>query len=230
MTTDVDDRVLDNPAWAALTGPHAHFAEARGLAARYPVDVSPFLALSSAADARVWADVRELAGPGGGLGLAGPPLPLPEDWAVELHIEGVQMTGEGVVGAADAEAEVLGARDVPEMQDLVARTQPGPFLPRTIEMGRYLGIRRGGALVAMAGERMQPPGWIEVSAVCTDPAYQGQGLAGRLVRAVVAGIQARGALPFLHAAADNTAAVRLYHALGFRLRRKIEFVAVRVPE
>jgi ribosomal protein S18 acetylase RimI-like enzyme len=230
VTTAVDDGVLDNPVWAALVGPHAHFAEANGRAARYPVDVSPFLALSDEADERAWADVRGLVGPGGRIGLAGPHLRPPEDWAVDWRVEGVQLTGDGVVGAADAEAEVLGSADVPEMLDLVARTEPGPFRPRTIEMGRYLGIRRDGALVAMAGERLRPPGWTEVSAVCTDPAYRGQGLAGRLVRAVAAGIEARGERPFLHAAADNTGALRLYHALGFRLRRKTEFLVVRVPE
>ncbi len=53
----------------------------------------------------------------------------------------------------------LGQADVQEMLDLARRTKPGPFLPRTVEMGTYLGIRRGGPLVAMAGERLHPPGW-----------------------------------------------------------------------
>jgi predicted GNAT family acetyltransferase len=115
------------------------------------------------------------------------------------------------------------------MLDLVARTQPGPFRPRTIEMGTYLGIRRGGALVAMAGERLHPPGWTEISAVCTDPAFRRQGLASRLVLAVAAGIRARGETPFLHAAASNTTAIRVYEALGFRLRRRTTFATLRVP-
>ena len=87
---------------------------------------------------------------------------------------------------------MLGAADVPEMLDLVERTQPGPFLARTVELGTYLGIRRDGRLVAMAGERLHPPGFTEISAVCTDAAYRGQGLATRLVRAVAAGIRRRG--------------------------------------
>jgi predicted GNAT family acetyltransferase len=124
----------------------------------------------------------------------------------------------------------LGDNDVPEMLDLVARTRPGPFLPRTVELGRYLGIRRGGALVAMAGERLHPPGWSEISAVCTDPAHRGQGLASRLVRAVVALIRERGELPFLHAAADNTNALRLYESMGFRLRCTSTFEVVRAPD
>ena len=128
------------------------------------------------------------------------------------------------------EAVRLTAADVPEMLDLIARTRPGPFRPRTIEMGVYLGIRRDGRLVAMAGERLHPPGWTEISAVCTDPAFRRRGLATRLVRAVAAGIRARGETPFLHAAADNTEAIRLYESLGFRLRREVMFGTVRVPE
>ena len=51
----------------------------------------------------------------------------------------------------------------------------------------------------MAGERLRPPGWTEISAVCTDPAWRGHGLASRLTRAVAACIVARGETPFLHA-------------------------------
>jgi predicted GNAT family acetyltransferase len=123
----------------------------------------------------------------------------------------------------------LGPADVPEMLDLVARTRPGPFLPRTIELGGYLGIRRDGALAAMAGERLRPPGWTEISAVCTDPAFRGNGLASRLTLAVAAAITARGEQPFLHAASDNAAALRLYASLGFRLRRPAKFVVAQAP-
>jgi predicted GNAT family acetyltransferase len=96
-----------------------------------------------------------------------------------------------------------------------------------VSLGVYLGIRRGGVLVAMAGERMRPPGWGEISAVCTDPDHRGQGLAGRLVRAVGAVIRERGDVPFLHASASNTAGIRLYRRLGFTHRRDILFGALR---
>jgi predicted GNAT family acetyltransferase len=114
---------------------------------------------------------------------------------------------------------------VPEILDLVERTKPGPFAKRTIEMGRYLGIRREGRLIAMAGERLRPPGWTEVSAVCTDPDFRGQGLAARLTLAVAAGILERGELPFLHAAATNTNAIRLYEGLGFEIAHHVVFAA-----
>ncbi|WP_027343246.1 GNAT family N-acetyltransferase [Hamadaea tsunoensis] len=220
--------VLDNPAWNALLGEHARFAHRHGGAARYPDDVAPFAALRDGADPAAWADLGVLVGPGVDVAVTSPTLTPPSTWEVLDIGQGVQLTGELLDVADDPEAVRLSAGDVPEILDLVARTQPGPFRPRTIELGTYLGIRRGGALIAVAGERLHPPGWTEISAVCTDPAYRGQGLATRLVRAVAAGIRRRGELPFLHAAATNTTAVRLYEHLGFRLRRRTTFALTRL--
>lgn len=141
----------------------------------------------------------------------------------------MQLTGEAIEGAPDDEAVVLTPDDVPEMTALVERTKPGPFLPRTIELGTYLGIRRDGRLVAMAGERLHPPGWTEISAVCTDEAYRGQGFGRRLVLAVAHGIRERGEAPLMHAAAGNTGAIGLYQHLGFRLRDRGAPRFVRVP-
>jgi ribosomal protein S18 acetylase RimI-like enzyme len=140
----------------------------------------------------------------------------------------VQMVDEGLAPAADRETVPLQAADVPEMLDLVARTQPGPFRAATVELGGYLGIRRGGRLVAMAGQRMRPPGWTEISAVCTDDKFRGQGLGTRLIRAVAAGIRARAETPFLHALADNPA-IGLYESLGFRVRWRLMITALRAP-
>ena len=221
--------VLDTPAHASLTGPHAHFAERVGRVLRYPLDVSPFLAMPEEPTPQDWADAAELAGPGGAVPLAGVARTPPEGWAPLYSLPGVQLVDDGVAAAPDDEAVVLGDDDVPEMLALVDRTRPGPFLARTHTMGTYLGIRRGGELVAMAGERLHPPGWTEISAVCTDPAYRGQGLGTRLVLAVAHGIRDRGEIPFMHASAANTGAIRLYEALGFRLRRTTTFAAVRVP-
>jgi ribosomal protein S18 acetylase RimI-like enzyme len=220
---------LDNPARSALTGPHAHLAERRGNILRYPIDVSPFMAPPETLEDTDWADLAALAGPGAVVALTGVSSPPPDGWEIVMRGEGVQLVDDGAAAAPDAEAVRLTADDVPEMLDLVERTKPGPFLPRTIELGTYLGIRRGGALVAMAGERLHPPGWTEISAVCTDAAFRGHGLATRLVLAVAAGIRGRGETPFLHAAGANTNAIRLYRSLGFRLRRTSIFLGVRVP-
>ncbi|MEU6551412.1 GNAT family N-acetyltransferase [Streptomyces sp. NPDC046915] len=229
MTTGTP-HVLDNPARAALTGPHARFAERRGRVLRYPVDVSPWLALPDEPDAEDWADLAALAGPGAEVPLLGFRGRVPDDWEITFRIEGVQLVDDGLTAAPDAEAVRLGPADVPEMADLVERTRPGPFEARTIELGTYLGIRREGTLIAMAGERLHPPGWTEISAVCTDPAFRGEGLATRLILAVAHGIRERGETSFLHTGAGNAGAIRLYESLGFRLRRRTAFLAARAPE
>ncbi|HVV19802.1 MAG TPA: GNAT family N-acetyltransferase [Pseudonocardiaceae bacterium] len=210
--------VLDNPVWSALAGPQADVAHAVGGAARYPRDVAPFGGLSSA-DA--FGDLARVVG-SEGVVLVGVDE-VPDDWETRPGLRGVQLVGEDLEAAVDPETVPLGKADVPEMLDLVRRTEPGPFLQRTVSLGNYLGIRRDGALIAMAGERMRPTGWTEISAVCTDPAYRGHGLATRLIRAVAVGIRERGDVPFLHAAETNTGAIRLYESIGFELRRHMMF-------
>jgi ribosomal protein S18 acetylase RimI-like enzyme len=219
---------LDAPVWSSLTGVHAGLAEGSGPALRYQPDIAPFGAVAPDRDGG-WPALAALAGTGPVL-LAGLNHPLPSSWEVVGRIPGVQLVAtDALVTAPEPDAVPLGMDDVDEMLDLVARTEPGPFLRRTVLLGTYLGVRRGGALVAMAGERLRPAGWTEISAVCTDPAHRGQGLAGRLVRAVGHGIRARGETPFLHTSAGNRGAIRLYGSLGFQLRRPVEFNAVRPP-
>lgn len=219
--------VLDNPVWVSLTGAHAHLAEILGGAGRYQDEVSPFVAVADPVDPSAWRDLERLLGPGQPFALS--VITVPDGWQVLNRIEGVQYVDTALRAEPDPEARPLGPADVPEMLDLVRRTEPGPFRPRTIELGAYLGIRRDGALVAMAGERMRPPGWTEISAVCTDPSVRGQGLATRLVRAVAAGIRERGETPFLHTTNSNTTAIRLYESIGFTRRRPVLFSVVRTP-
>jgi ribosomal protein S18 acetylase RimI-like enzyme len=219
---------LDNPVLRSLTGPHLHLARTEGRATRYPADVSPFCALPDEPGPADWADAARLVSPGElvlfpALGATPPPA----DWEVLGNGEGVQLIADRLDARPDDEAVTLGPADVPDMLRLAERTKPGPFLLRTIELGTYLGIRRDGELVAMAGERLRPPGWTEVSAVCTDPAWRGHGFASRLTLAVAAGILARGDIPFLHAIAANVTAVRLYKDLGFTHRRDIQFPFLR---
>lgn len=218
---------LDEPVRASLLGPHAHLAQHLGQAVRYAPEVAPFLA--EPRHPAEWDDVAALVGPGARTVIPAFAELAPVGLEVVRAFPGVQLLGDAVDGRPDPALVRLGPDDVPAMRELVTRTRPGPFGSRTIELGSYLGVVEDGELVAMAGERLRPPGYTEISAVCTTPARRGRGLASRLVRALVAEIRGRGEIPFLHAAADNTDAIRLYGELGFRLRARPDFVALMVP-
>lgn len=227
--------VLDNPVWHALTGTHATVAQRSGSAARYVPDVAVFAALADDTTPAAWDALATLVGPGAMAFLVRPDLAVPESWTERTSAPCRQMWLRDPNAPAERPADptsplvALGAADVAEMLALVHRTRPGPFVTRTVELGTYLGIRDRGQLVAMAGERLHPPGFTEISVVCTDPAYRGQGLASRLVAGLVSGIRARDETPFLHLTVDNDAAHRVYAALGFETRTFLSVVGVQAP-
>jgi ribosomal protein S18 acetylase RimI-like enzyme len=219
--------VLDNAAWHALTTVHADLAEVVGGARLYPTDVSPFGAVE-ALDTDAWRDLAALAGPGGTTVLfrAGT-VDVPDGWTVEFQGVGNQLVLDSLVEVPDVEFARLGLDDADDMLELVAATRPGPFLPRTVTLGDYWGVRDEGRLVAMAGERVRLPGWTEVSAVCTHPDARGRGLAAALSQQVARGILARGDVPVLHVAEGNDGARRVYERLGFRFRTQVRFFILR---
>lgn len=227
--------VLDDPVGASLSGRHAHLGRRLGRAATYQPDVATFSSVSADPGPEDWTDLAELLGPGAFADMFNCPAPPPPDWEPVFVLEGRQLVWPGTGRPAPAlvpgggDLVELNAADVPEMLALVARTEPGPFRPRTRELGSYLGIRDGGVLVAMAGERLRPPGWTEISAVCTAPEARGQGHAARLVSTLVARVLSRGERPFLHAAESNTRALALYERLGFESRRHVTFRGFRTP-
>jgi ribosomal protein S18 acetylase RimI-like enzyme len=211
---------LDNPVWSCLTTRHAHLALGNALARRYPVDISPIAGLPGVGAANI-AALEALVAVGDTMTAAGPYVPsLPSNWEV-LHLSRVtQMirTERAPLPEGDVDASPLGLADVPEILALVELTQPGPFRPRTIELGRFLGIRENGKLVAMAGERMWIGGCREVSGVCTHPGVQGRGYAKALMARVINRMLRRGETPFLHVESPNARAISVYRALGFVTR------------
>ncbi|WP_221584748.1 GNAT family N-acetyltransferase [Microbacterium sp. G2-8] len=229
-STATPDAVLDAPAWSSLTGAHAHLAIGNALVRRYPDDVSPFAGVASWEDPDVWGALIEEFGTGAETMISHADPALPAGWSEIWRGSGLQLVEtDRLTPAPFADAVELGADDVEDMLAIVSRNQPGPFLPRTHELGRYVGVRRGGRLVAMAGERLHPDGWTEISAVSVDEEVRRQGLASALTLDVAHAIRARGDRAFLHASAANTGAVAAYEKLGFELRRRVPFLRVRTP-
>lgn len=220
----IDFSSLDNPVWSSLVTGHSAMARVHGAAARYPGDISPLSAVR-APSPQAFADLRALTKPGEIIGLiTAAKIDIPEDWEVVLSRMIDQMVCEEFKPSSAIEPLLLSDKDVPEMIALTKLTQPGPFEHGTIGMGKYLGVRRGdGALMAMAGQRMSLPKFREISAVCTDPAHQGNGYAGRLMTVLAREIIADGKMPFLHVKTENASAKHLYVKLGFRMRKPMHF-------
>lgn len=147
---------------------------------------------------------------------------LPPGTVVVRQALCVQMVASAITPAPlSFDIVPLNEDDAPEMRTLATLTEPGPFHARTHQLGRFVGTKVGGRLVAMAGERMRPLGYVEVSGVCTHPDFRGRGYAAGLMRQVATRILAEGDAPFLHAYASNTGAIGLYESLGFRVRRTV---------
>lgn len=233
---------LDNAVHATLTGVHAHVADVHGTATRYQRDVNVFYGVERC-DATGWHDLAELAGPGAVVVLFRAVVPpAPEGWEVVLRGVGRQMLLEDTTpvvaatasaGLRGLEVRELGGDHAADMLALATATRPGPFLRRTHELGRFVGVfdraGDGDRLVAMAGERLHVDGHHEISAVCTDPEARGRGLAALLTAHVARRILADGDRPMLHVASDNHGAQRVYERLGFATRRMVDFHALRTP-
>lgn len=219
---------LDRPVWASLTSVHSHLAQGGARARRYLPDINGFASACDDDDASLDALARLIRPSEPVFVLQVPEICIPSGVTVTRAAAGVQMVATERIEIPPDSGQLvqLGDADAQEMLELASLTQPGPFLRHTHRMGQFVGIRIGGRLAAMAGERFRFPGHTEVSGVCTHPDFRGRGLASRLSRHVAAVIAARGDTAFLHAWQTNTAAIRLYEAMGFRLRCEVNVVVL----
>jgi predicted GNAT family acetyltransferase len=215
--------VLDNPIWSSLTGSrHSALAVRDGAAARYRAGVSQLAAVAESSPDAL-SDLARLVEPGESvLVLDVEDLdPVGPRWTRPVSIPLLQMVIDTPLEASHQDFAILREEDGDDAMALVELTEPGPFLPGTLKLGHYIGLREEGHLVAMAGERMKPEAHTEISAVCIHPQLQGRGLGEALVRAHTSRIQREGLTACLHVAVDNTRAIALYERLGYRARRRL---------
>jgi predicted GNAT family acetyltransferase len=213
---------LDYPVWTALTTRQHMLAEGGAQARRYPTAVAPFAAMADLSP-QSFAALGELMSPSDQAVLFTPePVIPPTTFKVLLARTGEQMIGTAAESSTrGAEIVTLGADDVPAMLELTDLTKPGPFGLRTHEVGNFFGIRVDGQLAAMAGERMKPANYTEITAVCVHPSHRGRGYGQLLLAAVARQIVARGEIPFLHVFSDNNSAIALYQRQGMTIRRRL---------
>ncbi|HTJ57612.1 MAG TPA: GNAT family N-acetyltransferase [Devosiaceae bacterium] len=225
------EHLLDNAPWHALTGPQSYLALGAGEVRRFNPEFAPFGGMETISDGNRAALAALLPEEGVAVLFTTAPVELPAGLELVLAGQLSQMLAANLrASEGGAEIVALSPADVPAMRELVALTEPGPFAPRTNELGQYFGIKDGDRLVAMAGERLHPPGFTEVSAVCTHPDYRGRGYAKALVSRVASVIASRGDVPFLHVYPHNKPAVATYQQVGFVERRLIELTVFRRPK
>ena len=229
------EALLDNPIWNSLATCHAHLAiganVGHGLARRYPADIGPLSAVQKLT-AEAYEDLAAIV-PEGDVAV------LFLENSVEI-LSGWQLVRDGAlvqmicrtVPRPPSLAETImpmTSADYPEMVALASLTEPGPFRDHTADLGGFVGIRVDGRLAAMAGQRLAPTGFAEISAVCTHPDFRGRGYAQALVAAVARNIYAKKLVPFLTSFEANTGAIRVYEQVGFVHRRTFQLAVLKPP-
>lgn len=221
---------LDRPIWSTLTSRQAPLALGDARALRFDPAYALFGAAADASpDSQAALAALNISPNGMGLVETGD-MPPPPGARVRSAALCVQMTASALTaGGREIRFESLGEEDAADMLALATLTVPGPFFEKTHRLGDFIGVKQDGRLIAMAGERMKPDGFTEVSCVCTHPDHRGLGHAGALMRVVTQRILERGEQAFLHAYAANTATIALYETLGFRVRTTVTYTVLDGP-
>ncbi|CAM4387043.1 FR47-like protein [Pedobacter westerhofensis] len=227
--------ILDQPVWAALVTGNSNLAQGTPEAKYFDKTISPFVDVAHH-DTAHFKNLYD-AVPGNrdvwmfslqkNLDL-GP-------WKVVDTTDTLQMVYKGLpseaqpakkVNPAAKHSEELITRplqdaDIPAMLALTEQTKPGPFAERTFDFGHFQGIFHNHKLVAMAGQRLHPGAFAEISGVCTHPDFTGRGLARQLMQDQINRILQNDETPFLHVRLANLNAVKLYQLIGFEIRAQL---------
>jgi GNAT superfamily N-acetyltransferase len=227
-----DSQLLSNPIWNALRTEHSKFAVGDDLARTYQSEIGPLTGLANESS-EAFESLRTLAVHGSVLGLfLSQPYEVRPGWKLlrgeplnQMIFAGNEFPGPNAIPIPSG-LRPLTPADIPEMVELAELTEPGPFRKRTSELGAFFGIFESGHLLAMAGQRMRLPGFIEVSAVCTHADARGRGYARTLMSVVMDDIFQQGMTPFLHVLPNNPA-IRIYESLGFIQRRVLHLAVIK---
>ena len=220
-------RQLENPTWETLTGHHRRFALVNELAARFQADYSPLAGLREPTAAALGA-LAELVEPGERVTVLGPMSSVAGPFSLIARKMARQMVFDESRAPSAVRPKLaierLGPRDVPAMLELIATVFPGYFRARTVELGRYYGVYDQEKIIAMAGERLFPVGFRELSSFCTLPEARGKGFARALTETLLTKGENR--TPFLHVDADNRVAIKAYENLGFKDHAAMEITVI----
>jgi ribosomal protein S18 acetylase RimI-like enzyme len=219
---DLPEALFLNPVWHALQTKHRQLAMSAGNASRYPADVCPFASVAEPGRTSL-QHLHSLLAPGEYIWLVGETDANVSGLTLEENLACLQMVLPEEVTPPEPRAEIvsLTGENAAEMVALTDIAFPGFFRKRTCEMGSYYGLRSGGELIAMGGERLRLDGYSEISGICTHPAHRGKGLAADLIWRVAQDHRRQGIVPWLHVSSGNRRAIELYLRLGFKTVREV---------
>lgn len=217
--------LLHNPVYHALLSGDQHLSSGNEHVKFFEENVSPFAGFL-AGYAYGFAELYEFLPSGRKILYAIPSsVTQPAGWQILHEIKGLQFVCKENIEIKNDFSNIIPLTEiyVEEMMQLARLTKPGPFGTRTIEFGSYFGIFDQGKLVAMTGQRLHVEEHTEISAVCTHPDHTGKGYAFTLLQHQLQIILQQGQKPFLHVREDNKRAIDLYHRLGFKISRPMNF-------
>jgi len=224
--------VLDNMTWHAITTGNSNIATVKDGVGVYREDIAPFAGMSEL-NAENFDKLYRLVAPQRRIAVGyDDELDLDENkWELIRHMDITQMVCDDLpkVFTTDNSSLIVPLTDehIPQMLELTALTKPGPFFQNTILFGNYFGVFVDGRLAAMAGQRMHPLPYMEVSAVCSHPDFRGKGYAKAVMLHVMKIIAENGFIPFLHVLTENAGAIKLYESIGYSTRKRFSIDMIR---
>ena len=220
------DHILDNMIWNAITTGNNDIAVINGDVGCYLPDIAPFAGMKNFNDVNL-KKLYEFIPVNRSVAISSLNKMDHDEsrWKLLQPMDVTQMVYEHSVKTFTTKNSSLivplSEEHVPLMIELTTLTRPGPFLQQTIRFKNYFGIFIEGRLAAMAGQRMHPRPYMEVSAVCTHPDFRGLGYAKTVMLHVMKIILDNSFTPFLHVLSNNSNAIELYKTIGFRTRKQI---------